>query len=1295
MKTKKRICSVVLLSLVSFMSSGLLTQNNVASSLAKKDAIIKGGKAYSDYETEEEVIAAGNSLNETIAEEGVVLLKNKDNDLPYEGIKRVSVFGKGSVDLIYGGTGSGGGNSTDAKTVFDSLNEVGIEYNPVLKNFYEDDNLSGTGAVGGDIFGSHGSTIGETPIEDFDRSIDESTNIYNDAAIIVISRGGGEGFDLDRVNAVDYKGDEKKSDYVQSHYLELSKNEKATIEYVKARFNKITVVINSAEAMELGTLKDDDKITSMLWLSTPGNSGVMALGRILTGKVNPSRRLVDTYARDFTKDPTWENFGNNTQTSPQNEDGTFDTNYFAKDKDGNLVPGFKIGGIFGDFVQSSAVPYVQYEEGIYYGYNYYETRGHDEGEAWYKSAVAYPFGYGLSYTTFTQSIVSNSLSSGSELSKNGKLDFTVRVTNTGSVSGKDVVQLYYTAPYDKTTAPIEKAHVKLGAFSKTKLLKPGESQDIKLSINVQDMASYDYLDSNSNDHAGYELDKGTYSIKLLNNAHDVEDKDFASKKFSSIDYTVSNVINYDTDRITGSKVENRFTGEDSIYKSTPYAADMKQTELSRSDWNGTWPKQPDTSSADDRTKEGSKLAERLAHVFSLDDFEGNTDDPRYITKEEMAGKSQIKESTPDSERTHTLMLKDMVDVNYDDAKWDTLLNELKYSEMIDMVRTGLYHVGSLDAIGKNQAVDSDGPASIYKVRYASETLLAATFNTDLINKQGQMIGNEALFAGKSGWYGPAMNMHRSPFGGRNFEYFAEDPLLSGKMAAAEIQGAQSKGLYAYAKHFAVNDQETSRQGVSVYVNEQALREVYLKPFQYVVQEGETLGIMTSFNKIGNVDAACNYQLITGVLRDEWGFKGAVVTDGYSGTGHQAYMNLNNMFIAGGDLPLGDLAISEFYGSWDDEKGTVVYDSNGAKKESYSYWNAIRRATKSLLYAAVHSNQMNNMLDLSSFTSMQLTAAKDVKFSQSVAVDFNSVGTKNIAYRVTDGQLPEGYSLSKDGTLSGTTSTFGTYKFTITMSCDNWVKSSKEFTLDVVSAFNYNGTDMANAKVKKPFEGKITSDVIKPSENPTTDGGYSKVEYAVADNSSLPLGLEIDGEGNISGIPLVSGDFTTRIAVTAYTLSLDFTTWTYLPVPHVFYVDYDFHITPTPYVVTFNANYDGGANTTVSVLDGETVDRPLDLARDGYIFKGWFKDKACTQPVDFNSAISNTTTYYAGWAKEGADTTEIDNKIAEIENKIDYKTDNKSSDMNGGTIAAIILSSISIVGIVGLVIWMLMKKKAVK
>jgi beta-glucosidase len=1258
MKNKNLFRSLVVVGMLAAMSSGLAAgqENSLSLSPLKKN-LISGGKCYSDFETEDDLLKAGNQLNEDIAGEGIVLLKNEDGALPYQGVKRVSIFGKNSASMAYGGSGSGSGSTDGAKTIFDSLTDAGFEYNPALKSFYEDNARSGIGRENGSIFGYSGATIGETPIEDYDRSVEESLSVYSDAAIIVITRTGGEGFDHNTCDARDFNlatGETAAPEDHEIHYLELSKNEKAMIQLVEERFSKITVVINSATSMELGTLKADPKIQSMLWLSTPGATGVMALGRILNGTVNPSGRLIDIYSADFRKDPTFQNFGTNAQTSA---DGS--ANYFAKDKDGKLVPGFKVGGLFGSFVQSSAVPYVEYEEGIYTGYRYYETRGHEEGEAWYQENVVYPFGYGLSYTTFTQEIVSASPINNSALAKDGKVAIDVKVTNSGTKAGKDTVQLYYTAPY--TSGGIEKSYVVLGAFGKTNLLQPNQSQTLSLTIDVQDMASYDYLDSNKNGHSGYELDAGDYEIKLMNNSHDVIAKE---------SYTLGETVNYDTDKKTGNKVENRFTGEDSIYKSTPYAADMQMTEMSRADFAGTFPKAPDMTKAEDRTKDGSKLADRLAHVFSLDDIEGKTDDPRYKTAADMEGLSQIPEATADADRTHTLMLKDMVDVDFSDTKWDTLLNELKYSEINEMVRYGQYHVGSLDAIGKPSVIDSDGPASIYKIYWGSETLLAATFNTDLIHKQGQMVGNEALFAGKTGWYGPAMNSHRSPFGGRNFEYFSEDPLLAGKIAASEIQGAQQKGVYSYCKHFALNDQETSRQGVSVYCNEQAMRELYLKPFQYSVQEGESLGVMSSFNKIGNVDAATNYALLTQVLRDEWGFKGAVVTDGYSGDGFSAYMNLNNMLIAGGDLPLGDMGLNQFYGSWSDSDQCVVYTAGDkTQKKSYSYWYAMRRSAKGLLYAASRSNEMNNLLNTSAFQGEELTAAKDIAYTKSLAVSAEVFGTSNQRYEVTGGKLPAGLTLSREGVLSGTATESGDFTFEVTLRGDFWVAKKAEYTMHVVSAFDYTGSAMDSALVGQAFSGKISSTVVAAGKN-----NYSSVVYGVADGSALPDGLAIDEDGNITGTPTKSGTYATKVMVTAYVPTYNFWVGKMVDVPTYFYLDYTIQVNAIPHQVTFNANYTEGKNTQAEVLDGKTVTEPVGLVRDGYIFTGWYTDSACTKKADFSQAITAETTFYAGWSKAYSQD-EVDAKITES---------TKTSEQAAASSKKLGIAGL-IVGIIGLVV----------
>lgn len=1285
MKKSKAIRSLVLLGLMAGMSSALSVQSQMTAQNSVK-SIIKGGKSYTDFVTKDQVLEAGNDLTEEIAEEGIILMKNENNALPYAGVKKISVFGKGSAgNFYYGGSGSGGSAGVGQKTIYDSLTDAGFSYNPVLRSFYEDDTRSGTGAVGGSIFGGSGSTVGETPIDNYDRSISESTEVFSDAAIVMISRGGGEGYDLERYNSVDFRGDEKKEDYVQHHYLELSKNEADMLEYVKKRFDKITIVLNSAEAFELGSLVDDEKIGSIVWISTPGNTGVMALGKVLNGTVNPSGRTVDTYARDFTKDPTWENFGDNSQTN----DGV--SNMVAIGSDGNPIKGFSKYGLFGSFYDATKLYNVQYEEGIYVGYRYYETAGSVKGEEWYKNNVVFPFGYGLSYTTFSQEIVGQEpATDGTELDKNGDIKVTVKVTNTGDVAGKEVVQLYYTAPYS-TDAPIEKSYVNLAVYDKTKLLRPGESENLTLTIHVQDMASYDYSDINKNNHKGYELEAGNYEIKLMKNAHE---------KLDSVSYKVSNTINYDTDRVTGNKVENLYD-EDSGYSSLPHSDDMKQTIMSRGNFDGTFPKHPDAKNdTEDRCKSTSTLSDRLNHIFSLDDVKEG--DPRYVADSAMTGKTQVKESTADADRTHTYMFKDVVDWDYDDdEKWDTLLNELKFSEMQSLVTTGLYHIGGIDSIGKPMATESDGPSCISEVKYCSETMIAATFNDDLAEQMGQLLGNEALFAGKAGWYAPALNIHRSPFGGRNFEYFSEDPILSGKMAAAEIRGVQKKGVYAFPKHFAINEQETEREGLVVFADEQTLREVYFKAFQIAVQEGQPLALMTSFSVLGDCDCASNWAMLNGMLRGEWGFKGKVTTDGYTGTGSSAYQNMNRMYMAGGDYPLGDEAVSGMYGSWDDDKMNVVYtDADKKVKTSSSYWQSIRDCVKHILYADAHSLATNNLLDTSVFTGKKFTAAKDIAFSGSVAADASKVGTSNIRYEVTSGSLPAGMSMADDGTISGTATSFGTSTFTVTMYGDNWVTASETFSIEVVSAFKYEGSAMDSATVGTPFEGKISSDVLVATTNPGDKKEYGP-DYGLAEGSVLPNGLELEEDGTISGVPLVAGTYHFTVTCTTYTYSLNFytTPWSYVPTPVVNTVDYTITVAPTPCTVTYNANYTGGTSSTATVASGAKATKPADLARAGYIFKGWFKDAACTTPVDFNDAINGDVTYYAGWAEEAkaTDTSALEKKISELEEEVKVLKDDvakkedkttKTSGCGGSVIAA--TSGVAALALVGAAL--ILKKK---
>ena len=865
------------------------------------------------------VLAEANKFNETIAEEGIVLLKN-DGLLPLktDGKKpAVSVFGKNSVNLVYGGSGSGGGNTEDASTIYQSLEAAGYSVNPVLKEFYEG-GASGSGRGKNPAMGEIpvGLVIGETPQSSYTSAVKASYGEYNDAAIVIFSRIGGEGFDLPRT-MLDSKGNTLSGSNDGDHYLQLNNDEKELLKAVERDFENIIVVINCSTSMELGFLEDEQYgIDAALWIGAPGGSGINALGRILNGTVNPSGRLVDTYARNFKNDPSWANFSNNLK------------------EDGNR---YTVGG------KGADAYFVEYEENIYVGYRYYETRGYDEdvnygASEWYDENVVYPFGYGLSYTDFEWEIISSVPQDGAELTKDGKISVTVRVHNSGEVSGKDVVQLYYNAPY--RSGEIEKPIVALCAFAKTGEILPGDHEDVVLEFNVEDMASYDYNDANKNDFKGYELDFGRYNIIAAPNANqawrDVETG--YSHEFETplaLRYTVPKD---GRSGFTYEGTENRF--DDLSAHFTDESGNIINS-LSRNGFDSTLPKAP--------TDEERAVSQEF--VSSLD----------YTVNDK--GQPWQTDEYPEEGDGTSIQLYELINigedgsiyVDYNDPRWETVLNNISLSEMTYLIGTGNFNTSYITSIGKPKTIDPDGPAgftnfmgdpTVYDTCfYAGECVIAATWNTKLVHDMGVMVGLEGICGNVegdgtpySGWYAPAVNIHRSQFSGRNFEYYSEDSLLSGKMGASVVTGARAKGVYTYVKHFVANDQETDRvsNGLIVWVNEQALREIYMKPFEIIVKEGKTSAIMSSFNRLGTTWAGGSYALLTEVLRGEWGFKGMVVTD-YN---LYDYMPADQMIRAGGDLNLTQ-----------DKQPTI--DNADATQISL-----IRQAVKNILYTVAGSNAMN-------------------------------------------------------------------------------------------------------------------------------------------------------------------------------------------------------------------------------------------------------------------------------------------------------------------------------------------------
>ena len=850
-----------------------------------------------------EAFANAQEVNLKLAEEGFVLLKNENAALPMNKGARISVFSKNSVNLSYGGSGSGGFDTSNNKNLYESLNDAGFVTNPTLKNFYES---SQSGPVrtanSSDLDNGDNQKIAtaETPQNKYSDAVKNSYADYSDAALVVITRIGGEGFDLPR-----YQGDSEGAVSPDSHYLELDQNEIDLLTAVTdGTFKRVVVVFNTPSSFEATFLKDSayaafaDKIDAAVWIGFTGSNGITALGEILNGDVNPCGRLVDTWAADFTKNPSFVNFG--TGCLPDTTDKYDGGMYYS----------------------------VDYEEGIYVGYRYYETRGETDGEDWYNANVVYPFGYGLSYTTFDWTVGD---ASASEIELGTTITVPVTVKNTGSVAGKEVVQLYASAPY--TLGGIEKAHKVLVGFAKTKLLQPGESETVTVSFDPYSAASYDYRDANSNGFSGYELEAGEYTLYVSRNAHESE---------KAIALNLAADVQIGTDPTTDSEVVNRYTDSENFLDSDWQLDAM----LSRTDWEGTWPT-PQTAqqhAGTDRLYEEIRSEEHNNPTdFDSEEYPWFGEEPT-LTLRNLLPSAEAEGYEPV--------------VSYDDERWEELMMGCDEEEMIALINNGAYHTLAMESVGLPATIHGDGPSGFTcfmskeqvngTCQYVSEPVMASTWNINLMTELGEAIGEEGTIGDKatgqpySSIYAPGVNIHRSPFGGRCSEYFSEDPFISGMMGAAEVQGIQSRGVLPTVKHFVANEQETHRSigGDLSWLSEQALREIYLKPFEYTVKLGETRGIMTSFNRIGTRWTGGDYRLLTEILRNEWGFNGLVICDFNT---IPQYMIPRMMFYAGGSL---DLATQQS-AMWTDCDTSDAGDAI-----------VLMRAVKDVMYALVNSNAMN-------------------------------------------------------------------------------------------------------------------------------------------------------------------------------------------------------------------------------------------------------------------------------------------------------------------------------------------------
>ena len=830
------------------------------------------------YTLSDATVSKANELAKDVQSEAVTLLKNDDSNLPLSG-KKVNVFGWGSTNPVYGGTGSGS-MSKQYKTVslLDGMKQAGLKTNTELSKLYTDyrKDRPEVGMFAQDW------TLPEVPAKQYSDKLVSDAKDFSDEAVVVLTRVGGEGADLPtdmKAKGITYKNNSKDYDDFQKgeSFLQLSKTERDMIDLVTSNFKKVTLVYNGANTFQFDFLNDYPQIQSVVWCPPAGQTGFSALGDVLAGDTNPSGKTSDTFLKDLTKSVSYNNFGKFEYTNMADKAA-------------------KYKGFTGDDV--TAIPgFVNYSEGIYVGYKFYETAS-DEGLINYDDTVAFPFGYGLSYTSFDQKLDSVKY-------KGGKVTVTATVTNTGDKAGKDVVEVYYNPPY--TDGGIEKASKNLAGFEKTKELQPGESQKVTVKFDDDDMASYDYKGAKA-----YVLEKGDYDISIQSDSHHVIDHKAI---------TVKDTVTYDSDLNTHNGDKTVATNQfDDV------AGDV--TYLSRADHFANY---KEATAAPTNFKMSDKAKETF--------YNNSNYDPKKFDKD--------SDKMPTTGAKNGLKLSDMYGKDYDDADWDKLLDQLTFDDMDNLIANGGYGTQAVKSVGKIQLTDADGPASLNNnftgvgsIGFPASTAFACTWNKDLAKQFGEMIGDMAHDMHVAGWYAPAMNIHRNAFSGRTFEYFSEDSLLSGVMASSEISGAKSKGVYSFMKHFALNDQETKRtEMLCTWTNEQAMREIYLKPFEMSVKEGGAQAVMSSFNYIGNTYAGADSALLQTVLRGEWGFKGFVLTDYFGGYGYQ---NADQEVRAGNDSMLATTKITNHI---TDKSATSV--------------KAMRQAAHNILYTAANSWQYAN------------------------------------------------------------------------------------------------------------------------------------------------------------------------------------------------------------------------------------------------------------------------------------------------------------------------------------------------
>lgn len=873
-------------------------------------------------------LAHAEKINKKITDEGIILLKN-NGILPLEKETYVTPFGIRFSSPIYGGIGSGHSSINPAyacspeqglRKHFDlNGNSIQATKNATVQKI----SSNGISQVDSANVIDNGRDVYEC-IPSIYHGIEESCQ--DSIGLVFLGRGGGENANISTKTLADGT----------PHVLAITQSEKEIIAFSKSYCKATVAVLDSSNIMQIGELLQGEyECDAILWIGGPGNTGFESLGDILVGDVNPSGRTVDVWDADLLANPTQ---ANSCDIIYKNTEGTV----FASNYDGTENP----AGLY----------YIEYEEGIYIGYKYYET-AYDIGAIHYgkidkrgkkiqEGAVNYPFGYGLSYTEFTQKIVDVSYDKNKD-----EITISVEVENIGGKDGEEVIQLYYNPPYtsfDRENG-VEKATKNLVAFDKT-ILKSGEKKTIALTFLRENMASYCMTYANKDGALGcYFLEEGNYEFILGKNSHEA---------FDGVTFTVGKTEWYDQGNArrseqTAQNGKNTVAATNHFEDVTAYMQEEDVTILSRRDWTETQPSAPVQKNLSE---------ERLRAVSSYDPYtDGKTgNNGQYADKDVEVLQNQ----------KNGLVLSDMRGRAYNDPLWEQFLNQIDYSENAywDMLLKSTYHTSAVESLGKPRSIDRDGPQGLQRKRgiafqtftYCTEVVLASTFDIKLAKAFGESIGDEALLIGLTGWYAPGLNIHRNPFCGRNYEYYSEDALLSGKMAASCIAGAASRGVIFYVKHFAMNNYEGPSTCLTVWATEQTIRETYLRSFEIAIKESTVVinyyegeeeafsqkemraatGIMGAANCIGTEWCAANYNLLEAVLRGEWGFEGVVTTDMMLQT-LPGYVD--KVFRSGGDLRM-------YYGD------AALLDSESNVALSY-----FRRGTKNICYAYANSNLMQNIL----------------------------------------------------------------------------------------------------------------------------------------------------------------------------------------------------------------------------------------------------------------------------------------------------------------------------------------------